>query len=92
MLVRDTTAGVYVYLQAMGTVIECPVICSQVRVKETMVLSLVLSSSGQHVQPHEQLLQLGLQTPATPEVTVSQENPIQFYVFYCLLRVRIVSI
>jgi len=57
-------------------VIECPVICFQVRVKETMVLSLVLSSSGQHVQPHEQLLQLDLQTPATPEVPVNQANPI----------------
>lgn len=46
------------------------VFCSQVRVKETMVLSLVLSSSGQHVQPHEQLLQLGVQTPAATEVPV----------------------
>lgn len=70
---RDTTAGV-LHLFTGHAVIECPVICTQVRVKETMVLSLVLSSSGQHVQPHEQLLQLGLQTPATPEVPVSQAN------------------
>lgn len=78
MLVRDTE--VYMH-KALGTLTECPVICFQVRVKETMVLSLVLSSSGQHVQPHEQLLQLGLQTPATPEVPFIQANPIQFYMF-----------
>jgi len=76
MLVRDTTADVYMLNKTLTTVIECPVICFQVRVKETMVLSLVLSSSGQHVQPHEQLLQLDLQTPATPEVPVNQANPI----------------